>query len=52
LKLTDLADGGCEYDHFVNLSHLLEEIFNSGSLDHIDVVPLKIDLNWYHKVGV
>lgn len=41
-----------EYYNLVNLSHLLQKVIDTRSLDHIDVVPVVLDFNRYDVVGL
>lgn len=49
---THFAQTGSEHYDLVNFTHLLEEIVDSWSLDHIHIVPMVLDLNWYYIVGL
>lgn len=42
---TYFAQTGCEYDHFVNLAHLLQELVNAWSLNDVDIVPVVLNLD-------
>ena len=43
--------GGEDYD-FIYFAHFLEEIVNTWSLNHINIVPVILDLDWHDIVGL
>ena len=44
-RKTDLAETRCENDDLVYLAHLLQEVVNTGTFNHIDIVPVVLDLD-------
>ena len=42
----DLAQARGEYDHFVDFAHLLQEVVYARAFDHIDIMPMILNLNW------
>lgn len=43
--ITDLGKTCCEHDDFVELAHFLQEAIDAGSLQHVEVVPIRLDLD-------
>lgn len=39
-------------DYFVYFAHFLQEVVNTGTLDHIDIVPVVLDLDRHNIVGL
>jgi len=48
---TDLGEGGSEDDDFVDLAHLSEEVIDARSLNDVNVVRLRFNLDRDNIVG-
>lgn len=47
---THLAQTRRKDDDFINLTHLLEKVVDTGALEHMEVVPMVLDLDRHDKV--
>lgn len=50
--LTNFAETSCKNDNLVYLTHLLKEVVDSGSLEHMKVMPVIFNLNGDNKIGL
>jgi len=48
---SNLAQTGGENHDFVDLSHLEQEVVYAGTLDNINIMDLRFDLDWHNVVG-
>ena len=49
---TDFTQARGEHDNFIYFPHLLQEIIDAGSLDHVHVMPVILDLYGHNIVGL
>lgn len=47
-----LAQTRRKNDNLVDLAHLLQEVVDTGALDHVHIMPIILDLDWDHVVGL
>lgn len=47
-----LAETGSEDNNFINFAHLLEEVVDAWSLDHVNVVPVILNFHGHYIVGL
>jgi hypothetical protein len=50
--LTHFAEASCENDHLIYFTHLFEEVVDSGSLEHVEVMPVIFNLNRDNEIGL
>lgn len=50
-KRTDLGNRSSEYDNFVQLTNPFHELVNPGTLDHINIMVLTLNLNGNGEIG-
>jgi hypothetical protein len=48
--LTHFAEASCKNDNFIYFTHLFEEVVDSGSLEHMKVMPVVFNLNRDNKI--
>jgi hypothetical protein len=41
-----------KHDDLINFSHLLQEIIDTGSFDHVDIVPVILDFDGHDIVSL
>lgn len=47
-----LRHGGCKHNNLVQFANSLHERIDPGSLDHIHIVVLTLNLDWNGEVGL
>ena len=50
--LTYFAEASCENDNLIHFTHLLEEVIDPRSLEHMKVMPVIFNLNRDNKIGL
>ena len=44
--MANLAQTRGEDDNLIDFAHLLQEVVYAGAFDHIDIMPMILNLNW------
>lgn len=49
---TYFTEASCENDNLIYFAHLFEEVVDSGSLEHMKVMPMVFNLDGDNKIGL
>ena len=50
--MTDFTETRSEHHNLVYFAHFFQEIIDTGSLNHIHIVPMILDFNRHYIVGL
>jgi hypothetical protein len=50
--MTYFGNGGSEHNNLIEFAHTLHELVHARPFDHIDIVVLTFNFDWYGKVSL